>query len=164
MGEMASQFTSLRIVYSTIYSGIDQRKHQSSASLTFVWGIHWWPMNSPHKGPVKQKMLPFDDVIMSEKQNITYLSATSCRGLECWRPSEPTPVSHDRNVPRPQIGTESCQQTQCTIPKTVQIYWIDLNNDNKINTEPLCSHWSSHKLTHSGVRLLRNVHVKIYVS
>ena len=42
----------------------DQRKHQSSASLAFVWGIHRWPMNSPQKGPVTRKMFPFDDVIM----------------------------------------------------------------------------------------------------
>ena len=63
-GTMASQITSLRIVYSTVYSGADQRKHQSSASLAFVRGIHRWPMNSPHKGPVTRKMFLFDDVIM----------------------------------------------------------------------------------------------------
>ena len=40
IGAMASQFTSLSIVYSTVYSGTDQRKHQSSASLAFVCGIH----------------------------------------------------------------------------------------------------------------------------
>ena len=62
---MASQITSLTIVYSTVYSGADQRKHQSSASLAFVWGIHRRPVNSPHKGPaVTRKMFPFDDVIM----------------------------------------------------------------------------------------------------
>ena len=53
-----------RTVYSTVYSGADQRKHQSSASLTFVQGIHRWPVNSPHKGPVTRKMFSFDDVIM----------------------------------------------------------------------------------------------------
>ena len=52
MGAMASQITSLTIVYSTVYSGADQRKHQSSASLAFVRGIHRWPVNCPHKGPV----------------------------------------------------------------------------------------------------------------
>ena len=36
---MASQITSLTIVYSTVYSGADQRKHQSSASLAFVGEI-----------------------------------------------------------------------------------------------------------------------------
>ena len=62
MGTVASQITSLTIVYSTVYSGADQRKHQSSASLAFVRGIHRWPVNSPHKGPVTRKMFPFDDV------------------------------------------------------------------------------------------------------
>ena len=33
MGAMASQITSLIIVYSTVYSSSEQRKHQSSASL-----------------------------------------------------------------------------------------------------------------------------------
>ena len=42
----------------------DQRKHQSSASLAFVRGIHRWPVNSPHKWPVTRKMFPFDDVIV----------------------------------------------------------------------------------------------------
>ena len=41
MGAKASQITSLTIVYSTVYSGTDQRKHQKSASLAFVRGIHW---------------------------------------------------------------------------------------------------------------------------
>ena len=61
---IASQITSLTIVYSTVYSGADQRKHQSSASLAFVWGIHRWPVNCPHKGSVTRKMFPLDDVIM----------------------------------------------------------------------------------------------------
>ena len=65
MGAMASQITSLTIVYSTVYSGADQRKLQSSASLTFVRKIHRWPVNSPHKWPVTRNMFPFDDVIMS---------------------------------------------------------------------------------------------------
>ena len=64
MGAKASQITSLAIVYSTVYSGADQRKHQSSASLVFVRGIHRGPVNSPHKWPVTRKMFPFDDVIM----------------------------------------------------------------------------------------------------
>ena len=64
MGVLASQVTSLTIVYSTVNSGEDQRKHQSFASLAFVRGIHRWPVNSPHKWPVTRKMFPFDDVIM----------------------------------------------------------------------------------------------------
>ena len=46
MTTMASQITSLTVVYSIVYSDADQRKHQSSASPAFVWGIHrdrWIP-------------------------------------------------------------------------------------------------------------------------
>ena len=64
MGTMASQITSLTIVYSAVYSGTDQRKHQSSASLAFVRGIHRGPVNSPHKWPATRIFFPFDDVIM----------------------------------------------------------------------------------------------------
>ena len=64
MGAMASQITSLAIVYSIVYSGADQRKHQSFASMTYVRGIDRWPVNSLHKWPVKRKMFPFDDVIL----------------------------------------------------------------------------------------------------
>ena len=64
MSLMVSQITSLTIVYSTVYSGADQRKHQSSVSLAFVRGIHRVPVNSPHKRPVTRNMFPFDDVIM----------------------------------------------------------------------------------------------------
>ena len=64
MSTMASQINSLRTVDSIIYLSADQRKHQSSASLAFVRGIHRRPVNSPRKGPVTRKMFPFDDVIM----------------------------------------------------------------------------------------------------
>ena len=64
MSAMASQITSLTIVYSIVYSYPDQSKHQNSASLAFVWGIHRGPVNSPHKWPVTRKMFPFDYVIM----------------------------------------------------------------------------------------------------
>ena len=72
MTTMASQITSLTVVYSTVYSDANQRKHQSSAPLAIVWGIHRGPVNSPHKGPVTRKMFPFDDVIMNTS------SATHC--------------------------------------------------------------------------------------
>ena len=64
MSAIASQITSLTIVYSTVYPGADQSKHQSSASLASVWGIHRGPVNSPHKWPVTRKIFPFDDVII----------------------------------------------------------------------------------------------------
>ena len=64
MDTIASQITSLTIVYLTVHSDADQRKHQSSAPLAFVRGIH---RDSPHKWPVTRKMVPFDDVIMPLK-------------------------------------------------------------------------------------------------
>ena len=66
MTTMASQITSPTVVYSTVYSDADQRKHQSSASLAFVWGIHrdrWIPRTNGHAAT--RKMFPFDDVIMA---------------------------------------------------------------------------------------------------
>ena len=62
MSPMASQITGVSIIYSTV-----QRKHQSSASLAFVRGIHQWPVESPHKGPVTRKIIPFDDVIINSQ-------------------------------------------------------------------------------------------------
>ena len=64
MGAMAFQITGVPIYYLTACSGRDQRKHQNSASLAFVRGIHRWPVNSPHKRPVTRKMFQFDDVFM----------------------------------------------------------------------------------------------------
>ena len=74
MDAIASQITSLTIVYSTVYSDADERNHQSSASQAFVWGIHRWPVNSPHKWPVTQKMFPFDDVFIYVYQHMLVLN------------------------------------------------------------------------------------------
>ena len=64
MSAMTSRITGVTIAYSIVCSGADRRKHQSSASLALVRGIHQWPANSPYKGLVKRKMFQFDDVIM----------------------------------------------------------------------------------------------------
>ena len=56
MSAMASQITGVSIVYWTVGSGVDQSKHQSSESLVFVRGIHRWPKDSPHKGPVTENL------------------------------------------------------------------------------------------------------------
>ena len=58
MSVMVSQLTGVSIVYSTVYSQADQRKHQSPASLAFVRRIH-----RLHKGPVTRNILSFYDVI-----------------------------------------------------------------------------------------------------
>ena len=81
MRAMASQITGVSTVCSAVCSGADQRKHQSSASLAFVRGIHRWPVNSPHKGPVTRKMSPFDDVIMDVMCQITFRFSFTLRWL-----------------------------------------------------------------------------------
>ena len=89
MGTMMSQITSLTIVYSTVYSGADQRKHQRSASVAFARGFHRWPVNSPHKGPAMRKIFPFDDFIMFDPyiwERVVSLSNN-------WVPQPPTPTS-----------------------------------------------------------------------
>ena len=80
MGAIAFQITSLPIVYPTLYSDADQRIHQSSAWLAFVWGIHRGPVNSPHKWPVTRTMFPFDDVIM-EGATVAALTSHECHGV-----------------------------------------------------------------------------------
>ena len=70
MTTIASQITSLAVVYSTVYSDADQRKHQSSTSLAFVWGIHrdrWIPRT---KGQLRGKCF--------------HLMTSSCEGNFTW--------------------------------------------------------------------------------
>ena len=67
MTTMASQITSLTVVYSTVYSDADQRKHQKLRVTGLCVGNSPGLVNSPYKGPVMRKMFPFDDVIMLRK-------------------------------------------------------------------------------------------------
>ena len=67
MGVMGSRIIVVFVIYSTVCSGVDHWKHQSSASLASVRGIHRWPVNSPHKGPITRKMFPFDHIIMTSQ-------------------------------------------------------------------------------------------------
>ena len=83
MTTMASQITSLTIVYSTVYSDADQRKHQILCVTGLCVGNSPGPVNSPHKGPVTRKMFPFDDVIMWLASAVfalsTYNELAACR-------------------------------------------------------------------------------------
>ena len=63
MSAVAYQIIFVSIVYLTVWSGTHQRKHQCSALLASVRGIHRWPVNSPQKGPATRKRFPFDEVI-----------------------------------------------------------------------------------------------------
>ena len=87
MGATASQITSLTIVYSTVYTGTDQRQHQSPMSLAFVRGIQRWTVNSLHKWPVTQKMFPIDDVIMRWWPLMQTPAARTCKIFNLLWPS-----------------------------------------------------------------------------
>ena len=117
MTEWASQITSLTIVYSAVYSGADQRKHQSSASLAFVRGIHRRPVNSPRKGPVTRKMFPFDDVIM-RWQNIDWSMKSYCLPLieQC----NNYPQTSNIRCTRPQNLNVSRLALKLSLPKPLK--------------------------------------------
>ena len=74
-GRNGVSITNLTSVYWTVCSGEDQRKHQISASLAFVWGIHRWPVNYSHKWTIARKMFPLDDITMMKS---TSASVTNC--------------------------------------------------------------------------------------
>ena len=77
MGAIVSQITSLTIVNSTVYSGADQRKYESSASLAFVRWIHRMPVNSSHKR---------DDVIMVSCRMQSLVHALTWTAVSLHRP------------------------------------------------------------------------------
>ena len=119
MGAIASQITSLTIVYSTVYSDVDQRKYQSSASLAFVRGIHRGPVNSPHKWPVTRKMFPFDDVIMLcasqchaicnvlSRNNVPLRDCTSSLAFVCQASQKHISIIHETpavNIPHQELN------------------------------------------------------------
>ena len=91
MSGMASQITGIWTVRLAVCSGAHRRKYQSSASLAFARGIHRWPVDSPHKGPVTWNTFSFDDVIMNASQPMHWLwdsdhiFATSCFANLVWK-------------------------------------------------------------------------------
>ena len=120
MGAKASQIYSLSSVYSTVYSGVYKRKHQSSASLAFVRGIHRWPVNSPHKGPVTRKMFPFDDVIMIS-EDYTVLTITNVQYTDT--------IAVQSNASNVQGYAFSSWYLNVIVSKTFQMHYILLNFD-----------------------------------
>ena len=112
MTMLASQITSLTVVYSIVYSGVIQRKHQSSASLAFVREIHRGPVNFPHKWPVTRKMFPFDDVIMCKDQ------------VKCMQP-DPRHPEHD-NTKQSWVNVSSPRNPYSNRGPFL-LTWINLN-------------------------------------
>ena len=81
MSSMTFRFTGVSIVYSTVCSDADQRKHHSSTLLALVTGIHQWRVNSLHKEPVTREIFPFDDIIMTTSDDRVGMMTT--RGFQC---------------------------------------------------------------------------------
>ena len=105
-----------RLYNSIVCSGADQRKHQSSAPLALVRGIHLSPVNSPHKGPVTRKMFPFDDVIMkcTQHENINII-AHPC--LRC-------KLNQERKLQRSQFH---CDKTRYKLLFMMRRSWCNLS-------------------------------------
>ena len=72
MTAIASQITSLTIVYSSVYSGADQRKHQSSASLAFVRGLHRWPVTGQSPAQMASNAINHLSIYLSIYQSIKF--------------------------------------------------------------------------------------------
>ena len=120
MCAIASQITSLTIFYSTVYPGADQSKHQSSASLAFVWGIHRGPVNSPHRWPVTRKMFPFDDVIIEAQFAVGTMRKHQSFTLLAWW------VTSQR--------TSNAESVPCYV---ILVLWITHRTSSKWN-KPIC--------------------------
>ena len=74
MSSMASQITSLAIVYSSVYSGADKRKHR-------------WPVNSPHKGPLTRKcfhLMTSSWLFIVAMPPLSCLLSSLCLGTSSW--------------------------------------------------------------------------------
>ena len=124
---MASQITGMSIVYSTVCSGEDQRKHQSSASLAFVRVIHRWLINSPHKGPITRKMFPFDYVIVI----LSWVIFTPSSHI--WRISS-LPSNHSiYQKSKSRVGLFNCALSQFMI--IGWICWICFKIDSALNRQ-----------------------------
>ena len=140
MGSMVSQITSLTIVYWAFYSGADQRKHQSSAALAFVWGIHRWTVNSPQKWTVTRKMFPFDDVIMMKrvwKPNFHSISVNHCNSKNpLTTPSGQWDSRHSVQIRLSTMGSKVVQQLRDDIQTYDNQSWKIIKKNTCIQTIP----------------------------
>ena len=146
MSAMASQITILTIVYSTVYSGADQRQQQSSASLAFVRWIHRSPGNSPHKGPVTRKMFPLDDVIM---EFTVYIGDQFWAFRYCRCPGPSVRVREPRVCPRHHSSpihariTTREPEVQSTLVKIPIVLWGDCPWPSRSNLSRILPHFEA---------------------
>ena len=102
MSAMTFESTSLAAVYASVYSGANQRKHQSSSSLAFMRGIHRWPVNSPHKGQQRGKCF--------------HLMTSSWSDVTSWR------CSDDAFLEKKMYPTDICQYPGLAVKGSIKIW------------------------------------------
>ena len=136
MGAIASQITSLTIVYSTVYSDADQRKHQSSASLAFVWGIHrdrWIPRTKGQlRGPtpvfrhsrnwrylVTTQVAPFDDKSSQETWHSAFPSLGNFTGFASLTQQEESDYLPSLTTHHKRACSITFQGALCLSPRTL---------------------------------------------
>ena len=148
MSAMASQINCLTIVYSSVYSGADQRKHQSSASLAFVRGIHRSPVNSPNTGPITRNIVAFDDVKLGvtlgkewnsslakgECQSINPTKQNTYIAIRCRKSSSLT--FYIRGIPLLQLLMHPVLPIIKWAPPTPRAAWWAMTTDRFDTNEP----------------------------
>ena len=137
--------------FSTVCSRTDQRKHQSSMSLAFVRGIHRWPLNSPHKGPVTRKMFPFDDVMLFRRAGRTVITdKLSSRQRRTYQ-SSPMCPPHSRPGPTP--GGEAKSNA------TIIVKWLQGLHTTEPDTVIRFNNFSTHpgRYTYAIIHKKNNV-------
>ena len=157
MSAIASQITSLTIVYWRRR----WKKTQSPALLAFVRGIHRWPVNSPHKGPVTRKMFPLDDVIMP---SVTKMESN--RAPAFWTKSRASGLSNYSAMPKSQINCISERGTRhiktsvhySSVNRSIFNVFSSNNKSHQSSTFPVISTEPSRPVTfHSGVPYLKAI-------
>ena len=131
MSVVAPQITSLTIVYSTVYSGADQRKHQSSASLAFVRGIYWSPVNSPYKGPIIWKMSSYLD----SKNNANFTIFAS-RMIQKWHL-----ISSRNQFYLSEIFLSLRPRKVGVMMRTTEVFNCMKRVEFQLKNVGICSHW-----------------------
>ena len=121
MGAMASRITGVSIFYSTLCLDVDPRKHQSSASVAFVRGIHLWQVIPLTKRPFKRIIFPFDDAILHELMNHLVIETWLLKIIPLW----PVPMHMIRYI-YVIVGTRG-NLTHCSC-YCKWIYWCEMSN------------------------------------
>ena len=137
MSALVSQIAGVPMFSTTVCSGVDRRKHQSSASVAFVRGFQRWPVNSPHKRPVTRKMFKFDDVVIIQQPLHSF---GRCRAYEVFRQQSHCPK---QCWPRPVLHGFTRPQRVKT-PSWILLYGTDPSNMHCIHfivTLYLWLHW-----------------------